>query len=242
MRGSAACPANPPEPRQRGRPEPPIPRLPTAPPAGLPAAGRGQGRTGNARSARSLPGATGGTGPAALQGLTQAARNGAGTHKGDDLFQSKILSQIGFFSFSFSQCPLSAKYYSKRVGRAWGELHRGESLHRLLERVISSNSEGRGPNEKTAPPHLGCGTSDSKCNQFTTVQDKGVLRPQIDNPPMMLLPADPHWLLKLPPEPGCSSHHTLTVCPGSQPHMLELASPAGLTLASTDSSSASTLG
>lgn len=205
---------------------------------------QGAGQDGKRPLRAELPGATGGTGPAALQGLTQTARNGAGTHKGDDLFQSKILSQIGFFSFSFSQCPLSAKYYSKRVGRAWGELHSGKSLHRLLEGIISSNSEGRGPNEKTAPPHLGCGTSDSKCNQFTTVQDKGVLRPQRDNPPMMLLPADPHWLLMLPPEPGCncSSHHTLAVCPGSQSHMLELASPAGLTLASTDSSSASTLG
>lgn len=164
----------------------------------------------------------------------------------DDRFRCKILGQICCFSFPSSQCRQLPKYLSKRMERVWGDPRSGEGLRLLLEVVTSSSSEGRGPAEETSPPPFqnspGSGTPGSRYDQFATVQGDGGLRPHRDKPPMMLLPPDPSGLLMLPDwlcgcatqEPrGChTSHQVLAACPGSQRHVLERASPAGLTLAS----------
>lgn len=164
----------------------------------------------------------------------------------DDRFRCKILGQICCFSFPSSQCRQLPKYLSKRMERVWGDPRSGEGLRLLLEVVTSSSSEGRGPAEETSPPPFqnspGSGTPGSRYDQFATVQGDGGLRPHRDKPPMMLLPPDPSGLLMLPDwlcgcatqEPRCchTSHQVLAACPGSQRHVLERASPAGLTLAS----------
>jgi len=109
---------------------------------------------------------------------------------------SSLAPRVGAVSFSSpSVKAVGSPDVCQSVWKGLGVTCVAEGLRSLLEAVTSSNSEGRGRTEKTAPPRLqsfpGSGSPGFKRDQFAAIWGNGGLGPCGDKPLTLLRPPDP---------------------------------------------------